>query len=291
VVISGFNAYQGMGGTENVKNHILFSFRNILRKTARADGACSPTGVSWKESVRRCEASLMRNIREARRKLLAGENIRNGFVEFTLRERGKMRHIKSGHRSERFFSDRLDHYIAEITKNVLTLIIGFFAWTACIMLYSLTTAITRDWRQREPFIGGGAIFFAKEPAPCEVINDTNGEMVNFYEVLKRDFTALQAEIEISLHSRERHRQAEVVYSNPAMFDRVKRAWAVWMLANMSYGGKFTGGWRCDRKGKSSAALSRKRDNFGADYAVRRQKIEVLTANYPIADKVNKAAPE
>jgi DNA adenine methylase len=66
----------------------------------------------------------------------------------------------------------------------------------------------------EPFAGGGAIFFAKEPAPCGVINDTNGEMVNFYEVLKRDFTALQAEIEISLHSRERHRQAEVVYNNP-----------------------------------------------------------------------------
>jgi hypothetical protein len=64
-----------------------------------------------------------------------------------------------------------------------------------------------------------------------------------------------------------------------------------MLANMSYGAKFTGRWRYDRKGEASAALARKRDNFGADYAVRRQKIEALAANYPIADKVKQAAPE
>jgi hypothetical protein len=58
-------------------------------------------GVSWKESVQRFEASLFRNIAELRRKLLAGESVQLGFVEFTLRERGKVRHIKSVHISER----------------------------------------------------------------------------------------------------------------------------------------------------------------------------------------------
>ena len=43
----------------------------------------------------------------------------------------------------------------------------------------------------EPFIGGAAVFFAKEPSESEVINDTNGELINFYEVLKRDFSALK----------------------------------------------------------------------------------------------------
>jgi DNA adenine methylase len=42
----------------------------------------------------------------------------------------------------------------------------------------------------EPFVGGGAVFFAKPPADVEVINDTNGEIVNFYAVLQRDFAAL-----------------------------------------------------------------------------------------------------
>jgi DNA adenine methylase len=84
----------------------------------------------------------------------------------------------------------------------------------------------------EPFCGGATIFFAKELSRVEIIN--------FYEVLKRDFPALEREIEISLHSRQQHRQAEVVYANPDMFDRVKRALAVWMLANMSYGCKLDG---------------------------------------------------
>lgn len=54
----------------------------------------------------------------------------------------------------------------------------------------------------EPFIGGAAIFFAKPVSKAEIINDINSEVINFYEVLKHDFPALQAEIEISLHSRK-----------------------------------------------------------------------------------------
>jgi DNA adenine methylase len=80
----------------------------------------------------------------------------------------------------------------------------------------------------EPFLGGAAVYFAKEPSPCEIINDTNGELINFYEVMKRDFSALQQEIEISLHSRKLDDDADVVYKNPHLFNPVKRAWAVWI---------------------------------------------------------------
>ena len=61
----------------------------------------SKLGVSWKESVQRYDAGAMRNIAQMRRKLISGENIQNGVVEFTLLERGKTRHIKSVHISER----------------------------------------------------------------------------------------------------------------------------------------------------------------------------------------------
>ena len=59
----------------------------------------------------------------------------------------------------------------------------------------------------EPFIGGAAVFFAKPPSEVEIINDINSEIVNFYEVLQRDFPALQSEINISLHSRKIHSHA------------------------------------------------------------------------------------
>lgn len=57
----------------------------------------------------------------------------------------------------------------------------------------------------EPFVGGGAVFFAKAPSVVEVINDTNGELINFYKVVKADFVSLEKEIRISLHSRDLHR--------------------------------------------------------------------------------------
>jgi len=61
----------------------------------------SMKGVAWKESVQRYEANALRNIVETQRKLLAGESVQSGFVEFDLHERGKLRHIKSVHISER----------------------------------------------------------------------------------------------------------------------------------------------------------------------------------------------
>jgi DNA adenine methylase len=126
----------------------------------------------------------------------------------------------------------------------------------------------------EPFCGGAAIFFAKEPSRVEIINDTNGELINFYEVLKLNFPALEQEIKISLHSRKQHRQAEVVYANPDMFDRVKRAWAVWMLANISFGSKLNGCFGYDRTGTTSKKMANKRSGFNIDYAIRLQQVQI-----------------
>jgi hypothetical protein len=61
----------------------------------------SKSGVDWKESVQRYESNALRNIVDTRRRLLAGESVQHGFMEFTLHERGKARHIKSVHISDR----------------------------------------------------------------------------------------------------------------------------------------------------------------------------------------------
>jgi DNA adenine methylase len=126
----------------------------------------------------------------------------------------------------------------------------------------------------EPFCGGAAIFFAKEPSRVEIINDTNGELINFYEVLKMNFSALEQEITISLHSRKQHHHAKVIYENPDMFDRVKRAWAVWMLASASYGSILNGRFGYDRTGSDSKKLANKRANFKVDYAIRLQQAQI-----------------
>lgn len=86
----------------------------------------------------------------------------------------------------------------------------------------------------EPFVGGAAVFFSKEPSDIEVLNDTNRELINFYKVVQQDFVGLEKEIRISLHSRDLHRKASVIYNNPDMFSEIKRAWAVWLLSTQCF---------------------------------------------------------
>jgi DNA adenine methylase len=126
----------------------------------------------------------------------------------------------------------------------------------------------------EPFAGGAAVFFAKEPSKVEIINDTNGELINFYQVAKGDFPALEKEAALSLHSRRQHQHAWVIYQNPDMFDPVKRAWALWMLANTSYGCKITGSFGYDRTGGTAKKMDNKRAGFAPEYAERLKRVQI-----------------
>lgn len=61
----------------------------------------SRRGVSWKASVQGYCLHMLGNVYKTRQDLLNGEDIRRGFHEFDLIERGKLRHISSVHFSER----------------------------------------------------------------------------------------------------------------------------------------------------------------------------------------------
>jgi len=78
----------------------------------------------------------------------------------------------------------------------------------------------------EAFFGGGAVFWAKEPAKVEFINDKNAEIINFYRVLKQDFPKLKREIDVTLHSEFQQKQAKSIYLNPEGHNEIKRAWAI-----------------------------------------------------------------
>ena len=86
----------------------------------------------------------------------------------------------------------------------------------------------------EPFVGGGAVFFAKEPAKVELINDKNGEVVNFYNVVKTRFPELKALVDATLHSEKQQKEAKHIYFHPEAFDEVRRAWALWVLSHQSF---------------------------------------------------------
>lgn len=129
----------------------------------------------------------------------------------------------------------------------------------------------------EPFFGGGAVFFAKPKSEVEVINDINGEIVNFFKVLKSNFPELQKEIRATLHSRELYKKAMVVYAHPDLFSDVKRAWALWVLTNQGFAGMI-GSWGFGKDDSKEASLAVKRENFTKDYEDRLVKVQVENNN-------------
>ena len=97
----------------------------------------------------------------------------------------------------------------------------------------------------EPFFGGGAIFFAKGPSFLEVINDTNSLLINFYQQCVDNFEALQHRIQNTLHSESEYNKARTIYNNPRYRSKLDKAWAVWVMTNMSVMATPRGGWKRD----------------------------------------------
>lgn len=131
----------------------------------------------------------------------------------------------------------------------------------------------------EPFLGGAAIFFAKEPSPIEVINDTNKELMNFYTVCRNKFHELASLVRTTLHSREDHDSAWVIYNKPKLFDEVRRAWAVWVLSTQSFSSKLNGSWGYDKTDDTTTLkIKHKKEQFTEDLAIRLQHCQIECAD-------------
>lgn len=127
----------------------------------------------------------------------------------------------------------------------------------------------------ESFLGGAAVFFAKEPAEVEVVNDINGELINFYRVLKSDYAKLNKAIDESLHSREMHKEAEIIYKHADMFDPISRAWAVWVLSKMSFASRLDGAFGYDiKKNETTKKIANAKEAFTHELAKRLEKTQI-----------------
>lgn len=82
--------------TANDHYENIISYRSLYNANRQ-----SMKSVSWKASVQRYQMNLLRNIHDTHRDLADGKDITRGFVEFNTIERGKIRHIRSVHYSER----------------------------------------------------------------------------------------------------------------------------------------------------------------------------------------------
>jgi DNA adenine methylase len=127
----------------------------------------------------------------------------------------------------------------------------------------------------EAFLGGGAVFWAKQPSKVEFINDHDGEVINFYCVLKSRFPELRTLIEQSLHSEYQQKQCKEIYLHPEGHNEIERAWAIWLLSHQSFYAILDNTWMCSKSRNKAAQVQRDIARLTDAYAKRLTEVSIF----------------
>lgn len=91
----------------------------------------------------------------------------------------------------------------------------------------------------EVFCGGAALYFLRPfPAPVEVINDINGELVNLYRVVQHHLEEFVRQFKWALSSRQVFRWQQE--TKPETLTDIQRAARFYFLQQHAFGGKVDG---------------------------------------------------
>lgn len=89
----------------------------------------------------------------------------------------------------------------------------------------------------EPYAGAASVFFARDPAPVEVLNDLDDRIVNLFRVLqdREQFEDLRHRIMWTPYARAEFGRALDILENSSD-DPVERAWAFFVAINQGFSG-------------------------------------------------------
>ena len=99
----------------------------------------------------------------------------------------------------------------------------------------------------EPYFGSGAVFFNKSPSNIETINDMDGDVVNFFRVVRESADELAYRLFMTPYAITEYEQS---YENSEKTD-IDKAVTFCIKINMSHGYKCNAknGWKNDIKGR------------------------------------------
>lgn len=90
----------------------------------------------------------------------------------------------------------------------------------------------------EVFAGGAALFFLRNPAEVEVINDVNGDLVNLYRVVKSHLEEFVRQFKWAISSREVFKWLQD--TPPETLTDIQRAARFYYLQHQAFGGRVSG---------------------------------------------------
>lgn len=100
----------------------------------------------------------------------------------------------------------------------------------------------------EPFFGSGAVFFNKIPARIETINDLDGNVVNYFRVLREKPEELCRALELTPFAREEYRSC-IFDENDTDVERARK-FAVRCWQGFGYSNLYMNGFRSSQSGTS-----------------------------------------
>lgn len=142
------------------------------------------------------------------------------------------------------------------------------------MLKHILPLIPNHKLYTESFCGGAAVLFAKRLSEGEIINDLNGDLINFYWMAKAYYPELKVEIDKTLHSRDMHAHAVHILNFHQFFTPAQRAWAVWTLSKMSFASMLNGSFGYDFSGGMPKKLSNAKDEFTEQLCRRLENVTI-----------------
>lgn len=105
----------------------------------------------------------------------------------------------------------------------------------------------------EVFAGGAGVFFAKEPAEAEILNDRDRELVNLYRIVKLHPEELHRQFKFSLVSRAEFER--LMAENPESLTDVQRAARYLYVQQSCYGGRVNNRtWSANTAGPGNLSL-------------------------------------
>lgn len=90
----------------------------------------------------------------------------------------------------------------------------------------------------EPFVGGAAIFFLKEPSKVEVLNDVNLDLITLYRVVQHHLEEFLRQFKWALSSRQIFEWMQD--TPPETLTDIQRAARFYYLQKLAFGGKIEG---------------------------------------------------
>ena len=87
----------------------------------------------------------------------------------------------------------------------------------------------------EPFLGAGWVFFSKDKANVEVINDVNGDLINFFEVIRTQKEEFIERMQFTLKSKDLFMKYRESMSDKTL-SNLERAFMFYYVNQNAFGG-------------------------------------------------------